>query len=178
MTLKKSCKMGLIIMLFLLTACGSGPKGDPIALTPKDAVELATTWAETGNTLLAGGTYEEGEYQTFTYKGMEYRYLAGHVNTKKKLKAELDKYITKKKAKRFMKDNGFIKHEGLIAQPVVEISSVLQWEIATASVLKSKKKKMEFELTVPIGDTRTAETFRVEYKYVKKVGWRIDKFNE
>lgn len=44
--------------------------------------------------------------------------------------------------------------------------------------MKSKGKKMTFELTVPIGDTRTAEKFTVNYVYVKKTGWRIDKFNE
>lgn len=178
MVLRKVYTIGVVILLFLLTACGSGTKREPVALTPKDAVELATIWAETGNTVLAGGTYEEGEYKTFTHNGIEYRFLAEHVNTKKKLKSELHKYVTKKKAKRFMKENGFIKHEGIMAQPVVEISSVLQWEIATASVLKSKKKKMTFELTVPIGETRTAETFHVTYKYVKKAGWRIDAFTE
>lgn len=169
---------GMTLLLFLLTACGGDSTAGNVPLSPKDAVELATEWAEAGNLIMSGGLYQEGEYTTFTHKGMEYRYLASHLDTKKKLKAEMHKYVTKKKAKRFIKENGILKHKGKMAQPEIETSSLLQWEIATARELKVKKGMMTFELTVPIGDTRTAETFTVKYVYVKKVGWRIEKFNE
>ncbi|MFC5604177.1 DL-endopeptidase inhibitor IseA family protein [Sporosarcina koreensis] len=172
--------MAVILLLLMLAACGGNPPAGQAALTPRDAVELATGWTGTAAIIQAGGLYKEGEYKTFDHKGMEYRYLAAHLDTKKKLKAELHNFVTKKKAKRFMKDNGILKHKGKLSSPVTEAApaSLLQWEIATARVLKTKKSKMTFELTVPIGDTRTAETMIVNYRYVKKSGWRIDKFNE
>ena len=79
-----------------------------------------------------------------------------------------------------MKENGIIKHERKLASPEEEAApdSLLQWDIATAREVKSKKRKMTFELTIPIGDTRTAESIQVSYVYVKKAGWRIDKYNE
>lgn len=168
---------GLLLLMLLLTACGNPPAGY-VALSPKNAVELAAGWAETGNVILAGGLYKEGEYVSFTHKGMEYRYMAGHLDSKKKLTPEMQKFITKKKAKRFMKENGILKHKGKLAQPEVEIGSQLQWEMATAKELKVKKDYMLFEITVPIGDTRTAEKITVKYIFLKKTGWRIDKFNE
>lgn len=177
--LKKRTMNILAVILLVLTtaACGGNP---PAALTPKDAVELATAWTGEAAIIQAGGLYKEGEYKTFTQKGLEYHYLASHLDSKKKMKSELQKFVTKKKAKRFMKDNGVLKHKGKLATPVTEAApgSLLQWDVATAKVLKSKKGKMTFELTVPIGDTRTAETITVSYTHVKQSGWRIDKFNE
>lgn len=169
--------LSVILLLFTMAACGGNP---PTALTPKEAVELATAWTGTAAMVQAGGLYKEGEYKTFDHNGLEYRYLAAHLDSRKKMKAELQKFVTKKKAKRFMKDKGIVKHKGNLASPVAEegADSLLLWEIATAKTLKSKNGKMTFELTIPIGDTRTAETIIVNYKYVKQSGWRIDKFNE
>ncbi|WP_432363943.1 DL-endopeptidase inhibitor IseA family protein [Sporosarcina sp. UB5] len=170
----------IILLLLMTAACGGKLPVGQATLTPKDAVELAIAWSGAAAMIQAGGLYKEGEYNTFDYKGLEHRYLAAHLDSKKKMKAELHKFVTKKKAKRFMKANGIMKHKGKLASPEVEEvpGSLLQWDIATARQVKSKKNKMTFELTVPIGDTRTAETFIVSYTYVKKSGWRIDKFNE
>lgn len=169
-----------VILLLLTTAACSGKRNGHVDLAPKGAVELATAWTGTAGIIQAGGMYKEGEYKTFAHKGLEYRYLAANLDSKKKMKAELHKFVTKKKAKRFMKENGILKHKGKLASPVLEEApgSLLQWEIATARELKSKRGRKTFELTIPIGDTRTAETIIVSYKYVKKSGWRIDKFNE
>ncbi|WOV88269.1 DL-endopeptidase inhibitor IseA family protein [Sporosarcina oncorhynchi] len=172
----KLFSIGVLLLLFL-AACG-GPPAGYVALSPKSAVELAAGWAGADSVILSGGLYKEGEYVSFTYKGMEYRYMAGHLDSKKKLKAELHKFITKKKAKRYMKEYGILKHKGKLAQPEVEKTSQSQWEMATAKEVKSKKNYMLFEITVPIGDTRTAEKIIVKYVYLKKTGWRIDKFNE
>ena len=75
-----------------------------------------------------------------------------------------------------MKENGIIKHDRKLASPEVEAApdSLLQWDIATAKEVKSKKGKMTFEITIPIGDTRTAESIMVSYVHVKKAGWRIN----
>lgn len=170
----------VILLLLMIAACGGKSSIGQTALSPKGAVELATAWTGSEAIIQAGGMYKEGEYKTFALKGIEYRYLAAHLDSKKKLRAELQKFVTKKKAKRFMKENRILKHKRKLASPEAEAASasLLQWDIATARELKSKKGKMTFELTVPIGDTRTAEKIIVSYVYVKKSGWRIDKFNE
>ncbi|MDN4608013.1 DL-endopeptidase inhibitor IseA family protein [Sporosarcina highlanderae] len=173
----------ILFLLIILSACGKD--SNRTALAPKSAVELATAWVEAENIIGAGGLYRENEYTAFTHENnTEYHYLAGYLDSKKKLKVEMQKVVTKKKAKRFIRDHGIIKHKGKLAQPEMEVDAVededslLQWDIATARELKSKSRKMTFELTVPIGDTRTAKKFLVTYVYVKKAGWRIDKFNE
>ncbi|MDW0116856.1 DL-endopeptidase inhibitor IseA family protein [Sporosarcina thermotolerans] len=169
----------ILMLVIVLSACGKDST-NRTALTPKSAIELATAWVEMENIVMAGGLYKESEYTTFMHKHLNYRYLAGHLDSKKKLNAEIRKFVTKKKAKRFIRKNGIIKYEKKLAQPETEDEeeSLLIWEIATAREMKSKGRKMTFELTVPIGDTRTAEKFTVNYIYVKKAGWRIDKFNE
>ncbi|MGN7387227.1 DL-endopeptidase inhibitor IseA family protein [Sporosarcina sp. SAFN-015] len=172
--------VAVILLLLIMASCGGKSAVGQSALTPKDAVELATAWTGAEAIIKAGGLYKEGEYKTFAYKGSEYRYLASYLDTKKKLRAELQQFVTKKKAKRFLKENGVLKHEGKLASPETEApaDSLLLWDIATARELKSKKRKMILEITIPIGDTRTAEKMIVSYVYVKKSGWRIDKFNE
>ena len=164
----------------MTAACGGKTPAGYTSLAPKDAVELAIAWNGLEAIIQAGGLYKEGEYKTFVHKGQEYRYLAFHLDSKKKLRAELQTSVTKKKAKRFMKENGIIKHERKLASPEKEAApdSLLQWDIATAREVKSKKGKKTFELTIPIGDTRTAESIMVSYVHVKKAGWRIDKYNE
>ena len=178
--MKRTMIIAAIILVVLMTAaCGKTPIGYT-SLAPKDAVELAIAWNDMEALVKAGGLYKEGEYKTFVHKGQDYRYLAFHLDSKKKLRAELQTFVTKKKAKRFMKENGIIKHERKLASPEKEAApdSLLQWDIATAREVKSKKGKMTFQLTIPIGDTRTAESIQVSYVYVKKAGWRIDKYNE
>ena len=179
--MKRTINIVAIILLLLLTAaCGGGIPAGYTTLAPKDAVELAIAWNDMEALVQTGGLYKEGEYKTFVHKGLEYRFLAFHLDTKRKLRAELQTIVTKKKAKRFMKENGIIKHDRKLASPEVEAApdSLLQWDIATAKEVKSKKGKMTFEITIPIGDTRTAESIMVSYVHVKKAGWRIDKYNE
>ncbi|MFS0688614.1 DL-endopeptidase inhibitor IseA family protein [Sporosarcina sp. 179-K 8C2 HS] len=178
---KRTMNITAVILLLLMTAaCGGKSPAGQAAFTPKDAVELATAWTGAEAMIQAGGLYKEGEYKTFAHKGLEYHYLASHLDSKKKMRAELQKFVTKKKAKRFMKENGILKHHGKLASPEAGSppGSLLLWEIATAREVKSKKSKKTFELTIPIGDTRTAETIIVSYVHVKRSGWRIDKFNE
>ncbi|QTD41087.1 DL-endopeptidase inhibitor IseA family protein [Sporosarcina sp. Te-1] len=163
----------LICILLLLTACQGNKSVTP--LSPIEAANLAAEWAAMEMTVLNGGFYEEGEYETFLYKGMNYRYLAGHIDSKKKLKAELRKSMTKKGAKRFIKENGIIFYKKRSAQPEAEVVSDLMWNVATVREVKVKKTKMVMELTIPIGETRTADKMKITYKYKKADGWRIDK---
>ncbi|MBB4823523.1 hypothetical protein HNO89_000743 [Sporosarcina luteola] len=162
-----------LLSALLLTACQGNRTVTP--LSPVEAANLAAEWAAMELTLVNGGFYEEGEYETFLYKGMNYRYLAGHIDSKKKLKAELRKTMTKKGAKRTIKENGIIFYKKRSAQPETEIVSDLMWNVATVREVKVKKKKMVMELTIPIGETRTAKKMKITYLYKKTDGWRIDK---
>lgn len=173
MNVKKFRLFGLaLLLLFCFTFLETGYAATQ---TKEQAVSIAAEWAATQRLVLAGGTYQEHEYRTFNHKGMTYRYMASHLDSKKKLRAELEKSVTKKVAKQFIKDHGFIKHKRRLAQLDADGGSLLQWEKATARELKSKKNKKVFELSVPVGETGTVDKFKVSYSYVKKAGWRISK---
>ena len=178
--LKKFWLLGVSLLLLLCTAC----QQSGIAAVKKSevhsekAVEIAASWAATASLVQAGGVYKEGEYKRFNYKGKTYRYMASHLDTKKELRVELEKSVTKKVAKQFMKDQNFIKHKRRLAQIEADGGSLLQWGEATAKEVKSKKNKSVFEVSVPVGYTGTFDTFKVTYEYVRKSGWRISKLPE
>ncbi|NYF23773.1 DL-endopeptidase inhibitor IseA family protein [Sporosarcina sp. JAI121] len=177
MKFKKLWILGISLLLLSCTAC---KQSDPVTkitieFPPGKAVEIAAGWAATESLVQSGGVYEEGEYTRFNYKGETYRYMASHLDTKKELRAELEKSVTKKVAKRYMKDHNFIKKNKKLAQIEADGGSLLQWEAATAEEIKSKKNKYVFELSVPVGYTGTVDKFKVTYEYVKKSGWRISK---
>lgn len=144
-------------------------------LEKEKAIKIAANWESTVNLVQAGGGNKEGEYKSFPYKGMTYRYMASNLDTKKELMTELEKSVTKKVANRFIKDMKIIRHNSKWAQPEADGGSLLQWEKSTAKVLKSREDMEVFELTVPVRDTNTVEKYKVEYKYVKRFGWRISK---
>lgn len=178
--MKKRWLLGMSLLLLFCTACR---QSDNTALEKSEvhsekAVEIAARWAATASLVQAGGIYKEGEYKRFTYKGATYRYMASHLDTKKELRAELEKSVTKKVAKQFMKDNNFIKHNRKLAQIEADGGSLLQWKEAMAKELKSRKNKSVFELSVPVGYTGQFDKFKVTYKYEKKSGWRISKIPE
>jgi len=45
-------------------------------------------------------------------------------------------------------------------------------------LVKSKKNKSVFEMSVPVGYTGAFDTFKITYEYVRKSGWRISKLPE
>jgi hypothetical protein len=178
--LKKLWLLGMSLLLLFCTACR---QSDNVAMKKSEvhsekAVEIAASWEATVSLVQAGGVYKEGEYKRFTYKGETYRYMASHLDTKKELRTELEKSVTRKVAKQFMKDNNFIKHNRKLAQIEADGGSLLQWKEAMAKELKSKKNKSVFELSVPVGYTGKFDKFKVTYEYVKRSGWRISKFPE
>ncbi|KAA0966905.1 hypothetical protein FQ087_12025 [Sporosarcina sp. ANT_H38] len=172
--------LGVSLLLLLCTACqqSSNEEIQNNEVHSSKAVEIAASWATTASLVQAGGVYKEGEYTRFNYKGETYRYMASHLDTKKEMRAELEKSVTRKVAKQFMKEQNFIKHKRKLAQIEVDGESLLQWGEATAEVVKSKKNKYVFEVSVPVGYTGTLDKFEVTYEYVKKVGWRISKLPE
>ncbi len=178
--LKKLRLLGVSLLLMLCTACQQSGvvAGKKSEVHSEKAVEIAASWAASVSLVQAGGVYKEGEYKRFNYKGKTYRYMASHLDTKKEIRAELEKSVTKKVAKQFMKDQNFIKHNRKLAQIEADGSSLLQWSEAAAKEVKSKKHKSVFEVRVPVGYTGAFDTFKVTYEYVKKYGWRISKLPE
>ena len=144
-------------------------------LSEEKAVKIASKWAATVSLVQAGGVYKESEYKSFPYKGTTYRYMASNLDTKKELRNELEKSVTRKIANQFIKDRKIIMHNNKLAQPEADGGSLLQWEKSNAKVLKSKKDFAVVELTVPIGDTNTVDKYKIEYEYIKRLGWRISK---
>ncbi|QNK87417.1 hypothetical protein H7992_19825 [Sporosarcina sp. resist] len=178
--MKKLWLFSVSLLLLLCTACQQSGIAEvkESEVHSVKAVEIAANWAATASLVEAGGNYIEGEYKRFNYKGQTYRYMASHLDTKKEMRVELEKSVTKKVAKQFMKDQNFIKQQRRLAQVEVDGGSLLQWSEATAKVVKAKKNKSVFEVSVPVGYTGTFDTFKITYEYVRKSGWRISKLPE
>lgn len=168
--------MGLALLaVFCFSFQGNGMAASKIneELTVEKAVKLAADWAATKSLVQAGGHYKEGEYKTFTYKGMSYRFMAGDLDSTKELMMELEKSLTKKAARQYVKDSGFIRYKGKVAQVEADGGSLLEWNKATAKELKSSKHTKVFELYVPIAGMNEIDAYQVTYEYGKKSGWRI-----
>ncbi|MBO0588554.1 DL-endopeptidase inhibitor IseA family protein [Sporosarcina sp. E16_8] len=178
--MKKFWLLSITLLLLLCSACEQSEIAEVTKSEVQSvkAVEIAANWAATASLVQAGGVYAEGEYKRFNYKGKTYRYMASQLDTKKEMRAELEKSVTKKVAKQFMKDQNFIKQKRRLAQVEADGGSLLQWSEATAIEVKSKKNKSVFEVRVPVGYTGTFDTFTVTYEYVRKLGWRISKLPE
>ena len=168
--------MGLaLLVVFFFSFQGAGmaaPKNND-ELTAEKAVKLAADWAAMKSLVQAGGHYKEGEYKTFTYKGTSYRFMAGDLDSTKELMTELEKSLTKKAARQFVNDSGFIRYKGKVAQVEADGGSLLEWNKATAKELNSFKHKKVFELHVPMAGMKEMDVFQVTYEYGKKSGWRL-----
>lgn len=175
--MKKVWMMGLALLaLFCFSIPGAGLAAPKNAgeLSPEKAVELAANWAATKSLVQAGGHYKEGEYKSITYKGTPYRLMASQFDTPKKLMAELETTLTKKAAQQFVKESGFIRYKGKLAQVEADGGSLLEWKKAKAKELKSSKGQKVFQLSVPAAGINEVEVYEVTYTYVNKTGWRIN----
>jgi iseA protein len=143
-------------------------------LTSKQVVQLATLYSIAASTVQRGGDYKEGEYKTFTYKGKTYRYLAGHIDTKKELLNFLGKSLTPSASEQFIKARDLIEYKGKLAQLEADGGSLLQWGKATAQFVKTDKNTKVYRLTVPVGDSGEKEMYSVNIQYVQKQGWRLN----
>lgn len=146
-----------------------------IDFTTNQAVSLAVEWSKTSAYVQRGGDYKNGEYKTFKQNGKTYRYLSSSIDTKKELLALLGKSLEPAAAEQFIKNQGIISFNGKLAQVEADGGSLLNWTKATAQLIKSESKSKVFRLTVPVGDSKTTQSYIVEYKYTKKIGWRISK---
>ena len=68
---------------------------------------------------------------------------------------------------------GIIKHKGVLAQPIADGGSILNWKKATIKETASTATTKKFTLNVPLGDTKEVETLQGELRYEKGKGWRV-----
>lgn len=144
-------------------------------LTTKQAIDLAIEFNKISNYVQRGGDYKKDEYKTFSYNKKTYRYLSSSIDTKKELKAYLEKVLVPLEAEQFMKSRGIIEYNGKMAQVEADGGSLLQWDKVTAKYVKTEKGTFFYRLTVPVWNTNEKQDFIVEYQYVNKIGWRISK---
>ncbi|WP_158553396.1 DL-endopeptidase inhibitor IseA family protein [Peribacillus saganii] len=139
------------------------------------AVYRAAEFAKASSYVQAGGAHKPGEYKTFVYNGKTYRYLSGDIDSKKELMVYLMNTLTYSAAEQFFKKSGIIEYNGKLAQLEADGGSLLQWNKATAALMKTEKNTKFYRLTVPVGETSEKAVFIVEYQYVNNIGWRISK---
>lgn len=142
-------------------------------LSAKQAVKMAADLSKASAYIQMGGSYKEGEYKTFAYKGTTYRYLSSSIDTEKELLKYLKKTLTHHAAEKFIKDRGIIVYKGKLAQPEADGGSLLQWEKAEAQFIRNDKSVKVFRLVVPVGDTTEKAAYIVRYQYYPTIGYRI-----
>ena len=144
-------------------------------LTDKLAVDLAAKYQEAYLFVSSGGGYKDREYDTFLYNDLAYRYLSININTKAKLMKYLTEVMTSQAAEHFINDLEILEHKGKLAQKEADIGSLEEWKKATAEVIKKDKDKVQYRLTVPIGEPSEKIMYSVEYQLVENIGWRVSK---
>ncbi|HWL23394.1 MAG TPA: DL-endopeptidase inhibitor IseA family protein [Ureibacillus sp.] len=152
-------------------------KGDnSISFTNDLAVKLVSDSSKAYWYVVSGGdviSNENGEVETFTKNGLEYRYMGESLNTEAKLKAYLGKTYTPEQVEKLFKDLGFITHNGKLAQPNADGGSLLNYEKATAKLISNSTTVKKYELKVPLGETKEISTMHAELRFVEGKGWRV-----
>lgn len=143
------------------------------SMTEKQVVALISKWKKSESYIQSGGKYKEGEYKSFQYENLPYRYLSSDIGTKKKLMKYLTGTLTRSQANQFIEERGIIEHKGKMAQPEADGGSLLQWDKAKAVYLKTENKSRLYKLTVPVGESKELETFHAEVLYLQGKGWKI-----
>lgn len=111
--------------------------------------------------------------ETFTYMGLEYRYLSSDLGTKAKLMNYIKRAYTHNAAA-FYVQTQFLEHGGRMAQVNADVGNSLLYEKATARMISKDASTAVFELTVPHSDAQqTSDTVIVKLKKVNGY-WRID----
>ncbi|WP_052123972.1 DL-endopeptidase inhibitor IseA family protein [Ureibacillus manganicus] len=145
---------------------------DSILFTNASALKLISDSRKSYWYVVSGGE-SNGEIQTFTKGGLEYRYMSESLNTESKLKAYLGQTHTPEQVEKLFKDLGFITHNGKLAQPNADGGSILNFEKATVKLISSSTTVKKYELKVPLGDTKEVQTMVSELRFVEGKGWRV-----
>ncbi|MFF5995348.1 DL-endopeptidase inhibitor IseA family protein [Lysinibacillus sp. KU-BSD001] len=122
--------------------------------------------------VVMGGEGKRNE-ATFTYKGVDYRYMAETLNTMEKLQAYLGTVYTGEQIEGLIKTLGIIEHSGFLAQPNADGGSLLNWRKATTKETVRTASMRSYEMIVPIGEEGEYETLLGELHFVKGKGWRV-----
>jgi hypothetical protein len=143
------------------------------SMSESEVVKKVHKWMAKQSYIQSGGSYEEGEYKSFPFKGTTYRYLSKDIDTKKELMHYLKESITPQHAEKFIKEKGIIEHRGKLAQVEADGGSLLQWDQAVARELSSGRKEKTYKLIVPVGDTDELEVNHARFIYQPKAGRKI-----
>lgn len=102
----------------------------------------------------------------------EYRYLSSDIGTQKKLLAYLTQAFTRQASEIYMKER-FITYQGRMAQVNADGGNLLEFDKATAKLLKISGNVRDYRLTIPYPDpTMKPEVQIVTVQKVNGV-WRI-----
>lgn len=119
-----------------------------------------------------GGKMESGVIENFTMDDMDYRYLGADLDTMETLNAYLAPSFTKETIRSFMESARIIEHEGRVAQPNADGGSLLNYSRATVLKVKNLGTEVQYDLSVPLGNSLVFETVTVVLKKTAE-GWRI-----
>ncbi|MBN6187608.1 hypothetical protein JQN58_11830 [Aneurinibacillus sp. BA2021] len=140
----------------------------------KSAVRLADQAIQRYWYVTSGGK-TNGKLTTFTFNGLEYRYLGSDLDTKKKFMEYLGTSYTAEAIATYMKQAKIIEHKGRMAQPNADGGSLLQWDKAQATFIRYTNGIAEYELKVPYGEEGAIEfdIRRIQLKYEAN-GWKVN----
>jgi hypothetical protein len=149
-------------------------KQKEITLTNRQVVKVSSEWAKIASYIQNGGKYNAGEYKTFTHKNKTYRYLSKDIDTRREILALLQKRLTKNFSQEWLKTSGIIEYKGKLAQLEADGGSLLQWDKAVATFIKTDKKTRSYRLVIPVGDTGEKEARIVEVQF-ENGRWKLNK---
>lgn len=110
---------------------------------------------------------------TFNYKGTDYRYFCGEINTKKKVIKYLNEVFTINAINKGFKKYKFVEYKGKLAQPNADSGSLLEWDKAKAKLIYQRKDIRLYEFTVPYGEKVQYEKIKITFVKVRGK-WQIN----
>ena len=125
-----------------------------------------------------GGEGKRNEV-TFTYNGIDYRYMAESLNTMAKLKKYLGYFYTPDQQEKVIEQLGIIEHQGVLAQPNADGGSSLNWDNAKIKEVSGSADIKHFEMDLPIGESLDYEALIGELRYVKEAeAWLVHRLEQ
>lgn len=144
-------------------------------LTDQMAIDLAASYNDAYLFVSSGGGYKNREYNTFLYNDLAYRYLSSKIDTKGKLMTYLTQSMTSQVAEQLVEDLEILEYKGKLAQQEADIGSIEDWRKATAEIIKKETNKVQYRLTVPLGESTEKIMYIVKYQFVENIGWKVNK---
>ncbi|MED4731410.1 DL-endopeptidase inhibitor IseA family protein [Aneurinibacillus migulanus] len=114
----------------------------------------------------------KGKIEVFNVKNNEYRYLSTDIGTRKKLLNYLMKIFTKEASEVYIKER-FIEHKGRMAQINADKGNILEFNKATAKLIKNSSTIKEYQLSIPYPENQSKPEIKtIKIKKVNGI-WRI-----